>query len=189
MIRRPVISGDGQIDSCGDDKLVPPRWYLVQTKPAGEETARMNLERQAYRVYYPRVQQHKLHRGRWRERISALFPRYLFLQLSPQQSLAPVRSTLGVADAVRFGSEYATVPEAIVNGLIERADPETGLHHVKRSLFTVGATVRVIAGAFAGLEGIFECETGQDRVTVLLGLLGREIAVTVPTGFVVPGYA
>jgi len=161
------------------------RWYLVLTKPASEETARMNLERQGYRVYFPRLQQRKLYRGRWIERISALFPRYLFLQLNiGQQSLGPVRSTLGVADAVRFGAEYAIVPAQVVDGLIERADPDSGLHHLKLPLFTPGAAVRVIAGAFAGLEGIFERDNGTDRVVVLFKLLGREAPVSVPAGFV-----
>jgi transcriptional antiterminator RfaH len=166
------------------------RWYLILTKPSGEETAKVNLERQGYRTYFPRLQQRKLYRGRWVERISALFPRYLFLQLDTgRQSLAPVRSTLGVAATVRFGSEYAIVPATVVDGLIQRADPESGLHELKRPLFEPGAAVRIMSGAFAGLEGIFEREIGEDRVVVLFKLLGREASVRLPAGFVVPAYA
>lgn len=163
------------------------RWYLIFTKPSGEETARLNLERQGYRVYFPRTQQRRLHRGRWIERISALFPRYLFLQLNEfQQSLATVRSTQGVADAVRFGSEYAVVPEQVVAGLMLRADPESGLHACKRRLFEAGAAVRIVSGAFAGLDGIFEREAGTDRVLVLFGLLGREASVQIAAASVAP---
>lgn len=166
------------------------RWYLILTKPSGEDTARMNLERQGYRVYFPRLQRRRLYRGRWTERISALFPRYLFLQLNTgQQSLGPVRSTLGVADAVRFGSEYAVVPNYVVAGLIQRADPESGLHKLKHPLLAPGAAVRVIAGAFAGLEGIFEREIAADRVVVLFNLMGRDAPVRLPAGCIVPGCA
>lgn len=166
------------------------RWYLILTKPSGEETARVNLERQGFRVYFPRLQQRRLYRGRLMERISALFPRYLFLQLSMgQQSLAPVRSTSGVIDAVRFGSEYAVVPGTVVEGLQRRAHPESGLHELKRPLFEPGAPVQVIAGAFAGLEGIFEREIGADRVVVLFKLLGRDAPVRIPAGYIVPGCA
>ena len=173
------------------DSLQPLlRWYLILTKPSGEETARANLERQGYRTYFPRLRQRKLYRGRWVERISALFPRYLFLQLNTgQQSLGPVRSTLGVAAAVRFGSEYAIVPVTVVEGLMQRADPESGLHELKRPLFELGAAVRVMSGTFAGLEGIFEREIGEDRVVVLFKLLGRESPIRLPAGFVVPAYA
>lgn len=166
------------------------RWYLILTKPCSEEIARVNLERQGYRVYFPRLQQRRLYRGRWIERISALFPRYVFLQVNTgQQSLAPIRATLGVADAVRFGTEYAVVPGQVVDSLIRRGDPESGLHHLKRPLFEPGAPVKITAGAFAGLEGIFERETGEDRVIVLFDILGRIAPVRIPSGFVVPGCA
>ena len=164
------------------------RWYLILTKPSGEETARVNLERQGYRVYFPRLQHRRVHRGRLSERIAPLFPRYLFLQLHADQSLAPVRSTLGVADIVRFGFEYAVVAAQVVEGLMRRADPESGLHALKCALFERGAAVRVIAGAFAGLDGIFERESGPDRVVVLFKLLGREAPVRIPAGFVVSGH-
>src|SRR4030095_2041604 len=95
------------------------RWFLVLTRPASEQLAKTNLERQGYRVYYPRLLRPSLQRGRWVERVVSLFPRYLFLQLdAARQSLAPVRSTLGVANLVRFGSEARVVPDAIVDDLM-----------------------------------------------------------------------
>lgn len=166
-------------------------WLLILTKASAEQTATSNLERQGYRVYYPRLLRPELYRGKWRDRVVALFPRYLFLQVdSARQSVAPVRSTLGVAEVVRFGAECAVVPDAIVDGLIRRADPDSGLHRLKRGpVFERGAAIRVVAGAFEGLEGIFEREAGDDRVVVLLKLLGRETPVRVPSRFVLPGVA
>lgn len=169
---------------------LPQRWYLILTKPFAEELARVNLERQGYRVYFPRVLQRKSYRGRWQDKISALFPRYLFVQLdAASQVLAPVRSTFGVVDVVRFGTEYAIVSDQVIERLIQRADPQSGLHEIKRSLMKSGDVVRVIAGALAGLEGIFEREIGEDRVVVLFKLLGRESPVDVAADFVVPRYA
>ena len=80
------------------------RWYLIHTKPLGEGLAQTNLERQEYQVYLPRAMQPVRYNGHWRDRIVSLFPRYLFLRLNEgRQSLAPARSTLGVASVVRFG--------------------------------------------------------------------------------------
>ena len=164
------------------------RWFLILTKPAGENTAKANLERQGYRVYHPRLLSPALYRGRWIERIVSLFPRYLFIQLdAANQSLAPVHSTLGVASIVRFGAEATVVPGSVVDGLIHRADPQTGLHRLSRErIFEPGAAIRVIAGAFEGLEGIFERDGGNDRVVVLLKLLSQNTPVRVPSRFVVP---
>jgi len=126
--------------------------------------------------------------GRWRERITALFPRYLFVRLEEgRQSLSPVRSTVGVADVVRFGLRYAAVPDEVVCDLRGRADPQSGLHRLgRRSPFPCGSHVRIAAGPFDGLEGVFEREAGAERVVVLLNLLGQDAAVRIPAGFVVP---
>jgi transcriptional antiterminator RfaH len=166
------------------------RWFVARAKPSSEGAACLNLERQGYAVYYPRLQRRTVYRGRWIERILPLFPRYLFVRLdTSRQSLAPVRSTLGIADIVRFGSRPALVPDRIIAELRGRADAATGLHRLHTSALERGAAVRVIGGVFAGLDGIFEREVGEERVVVLLRLLGQETAVRIPSGCVCPGVA
>ena len=167
------------------------RWYLIHTKPSAEAAAQANLERQGFEVYFPRLRQPLRRRSHWIEAIVALFPRYLFLRLREgQQALGPVRSTIGVTNIVRFGANYAIVPDQVVNELRSRADPESGLHRLTRCPpFSRGAAVKVAIGPFSGLEGLFEREDGQDRVVVFLNVLGREAAVRLQSGFVVPQLA
>jgi transcriptional antiterminator RfaH len=167
------------------------RWFLVLTKPVGEALAQSNLERQGYRVYYPRLLRACRHRGRWVERVVALFPRYLFVQVEVgQQSLGPVRSTLGVSSLVRCGAQPTIVPDGLVDELVRREDPQSGLHRLAGGRgFARGAPVRVVGGSFDGVEGVFEREEGASRVVVLLRLLGREAPVQIPACFVVPGSA
>jgi transcriptional antiterminator RfaH len=164
------------------------RWFLVHTKPAGEGVARENLERQAFRVYYPRLVGPARVRGRWVERITPLFPRYLFLCLDVgRQTLAPVGSTKGVAGIVRFGAEYGVVPDAVVTALRARADPVSGLHRLRSpEPFTPGSRVRIVAGAFEGVEGILQRESSEERVIILLRVLGQQTPVRVPAAFVMP---
>jgi transcriptional antiterminator RfaH len=169
------------------------RWYLIHTKPSGESIARWNLERQGYEVYFPRLLQPvpRRGRGRCRDAIVPLFPRYLGLRLSEGlQSLAPVRSTLGVVNAVRFGSSCAVGPDQIIGDLRLREDPVSGLHRLNpNSRLTPGARVRITTGPFSGLEGVFERQAGPERVIVRLKVLGHDAPVRVPMGFVVPGLA
>jgi transcriptional antiterminator RfaH len=167
------------------------RWYVIYTKAASEAVAKVNLERQGYRVYLPRLLQPARNRGRWLERIVALFPRYLFVQLETgQQALGPVRSTVGVASVVRFGTDYAIVPDRVIEALGARADSQTGLHRLAGPRpFSPGTKVRVTAGAFDGLEGVFQRESAHERVIVLLEILGRGTPVRIPAGFVIPQVA
>jgi transcriptional antiterminator RfaH len=166
------------------------RWYLIHTKPKREAVAEVNLRRQGYQVYYPRLQRPTRIRGRWVDRVAALFPRYLFLRLAVgDQAIGPVRSTVGVATIVRFGTEYTVVPDGVVESLRERADAETGLHRLHGGKpFELGSRVRVVAGVFEGLAGVFQRESGVERVMVLLGLLGRDTLVQLPAAFVLPQF-
>lgn len=164
------------------------RWYLIHTKPAGEWLAQANLERQGYEVYLPRLVESVRRGARRFERIMALFPRYLFLRLNEgQQSLAPVRSSVGVFNVVKFGARYAIVANELINELRSRADPVTGLHRMaSEPQLAPGTLVSLTVGPFDGLEGIFLRRAGADRVVVLLKLLGQEAAVRLPVDFVLP---
>ncbi len=167
------------------------RWYLVHTKPAGEAVAQVHLERQGYEIYLPRLAQPVRRGGCWRERIVPLFPRYLFLRLKEGcQALGPVRSTVGVTNVVRFGSNYAVVPDQVIHGLQARADSETGLHRLNLASMPVpGMTVRIANGPLDGLEGMFERKAGADRVVVLLNLLGQDARVCVSIHSIEPSFA
>lgn len=162
------------------------RWYLIYTKPSGESVACDNLTRQGYCVYFPRLRQPERRRGQWSYRVSPLFSRYLFVQLNEgSQSLAPVRSTLGVACVVRFGQRYASVPDRVVQDLQSQADPASGLHRLVRPVGTrAGASVKVRVGLFEGIEGIFEREDGRERSVVLLTMLGYQAQLHVPSPLV-----
>jgi transcriptional antiterminator RfaH len=164
------------------------RWYLVHAKPGCESIAQLNLERQDYEVYFPRLVQRTHVRGHWRERVVALFPRYLFVRVNEtRHHLGPARGTVGVSSIVRFGDDYAVVPEHVVQELRARADPDSGLHRISHDVsLRRGMPVVLTGPPFDGLEAIFEDRAGTDRVVVLLNLLGREARVHVPSDRLMP---
>jgi transcriptional antiterminator RfaH len=165
-------------------------WYLVHTKPGRDELAVANLRRQGYEVCHPRLLRPTRIRGRWVERVTSLFPRYLFLRLAVgRQAMGPVRSTLGVANIVRFGNDYTIVPDLVIENLLRQSDPTTGLHRLQgRGVIEPGSNMRIVAGVFDGLEGVFQRESGDERVVLLLRLLGRDTLVQLPAAFVLPQY-
>ena len=101
-------------------------WYAVQTKPRQERVAEDNLARQDYTTYLPRLKTSKHRRGQWVDVVEPLFPRYLFIHVDPDEhSIAPVRSTLGVANLVRFGHRLKPVPTRVIDYLKQHEDPAT----------------------------------------------------------------
>jgi transcriptional antiterminator RfaH len=151
-------------------------WYLIHSKPRQEKVALENLERQGYPCYLPVLRLEKLRRGALVVLDEPLFSRYLFVQLdtdSSARSWTPIHSTRGVSRLVRFGVEPARVDDALVAYLRQQQAQE-----VKR-LFEPGQRVKVIEGAFAGVEGVFQIDDGQARAMVLIELLSRQVRLPV----------
>ncbi len=161
-------------------------WYAVMCKPRQEALAETNLVNQGYRVYLPRLATQSRRAGKWVDTVEPLFPRYLFVSPKDErQSLAPVRSTLGVTDLVKFGSQPATIPDDAVASLRAQHDTATGACASKR-IFMPAAPVKFHSGPFAGLDGVFAAETADARVFVLLEFLGKLNKVKVSRDWLVP---
>ena len=154
-------------------------WLLVATKPRSESLARLNLERQGYRVCLPQLSLRKRRHGRWQQIMEPMFPGYVFVGIVlGEQELATIRSTQGCREPVRFGGRFTPIPDAVVRDFLD-AD-ETPVEH--KPTFRSGQQVRIEGGAFAGLEAVFEKSRGADRVQVLLSVLGSLRSVTIGEG-------
>jgi transcriptional antiterminator RfaH len=108
-----------------------------------------------------------------------LFPRYLFIQLGQGESAkswSPIRSTKGVSRLVSFGTEPAKVDARLVE-LLQAREPSVAGQPVR--LFYPGERVRVTAGPFAGIEGIYQMAEGERRVIVLIELLSKMVTVRI----------
>lgn len=157
-------------------------WYLVYTKPRQETLAQENLARQGYGVYLPKVRIMRRRRGKQEAVVEPLFPRYLFIQLDTQtDNWGPIRSTYGVASLVRFGAEPAQVPDAFVAQLKSQEGQE-GLHEWAEPKMKAGDRVRVAEGPLKGIEGILLARSGQERVMLLLEMLGKEVCAHLEMG-------
>ena len=160
-------------------------WYAVYTKACRESLAEEHLRRQGYEVYYPRIRELCRRRGRWELAIKPLFPRYLFVSVDRDDgSLAPVRSTRGVIDLVRFAGVPKILPHELIASIKAGEALGEGVH-LGRSCLRAGDQVEIVEGPFAGLQGLLEAESGEERVIILLRLLGRDTRVAVERDVIV----
>lgn len=154
-------------------------WYAVQTKPRREDEAALNLRRQAFEAYLPRIKLSRRRKGKWTEIVEPLFPRYLFIHVDLEKTnIAPVRSTIGVTQLVRFGDHLQPIPDEVIYYLISKEDPDAGYHLKKEKTLEVGDLVEVMEGAFQGLVAIYQQASGEARAIVLLNCLGGQSRVT-----------
>lgn len=155
-------------------------WYVAKTRPAAEVKAQIQLERQGFKVYLPRYLRRVSHARRisWQPR--PLFPSYLFVTMSPeQQRWRAINSTIGVSHLICDERGPVQVPPGIVEDL-QQGEDERGLVLTGRKVpFEKGAEVQVMSGPFADHTGRFECATDDERVVILLDLLGRQVRTKV----------
>jgi len=156
-------------------------WYLVMAKPKQDEIAEWNLQQQNYEVYRPKIWLRKKRRGAFVSVEESLFPRYLFVHLCDEnQNWSPIRSTKGVLQIVRFGLQPARVDDALIESI--RARESIATQHIEEAnRLKKGQKVKVQeAGAFYGIEGLFQCYDADQRVIILMNLLGSQQPISLP---------
>jgi transcriptional antiterminator RfaH len=162
-------------------------WYVVQTHTNSEAKAAEHLRRQGYEVYLPQMRRWRSH-ARRRELVARpLFPRYLFVNFDPEHARwRSILSTLGVASMICHGEKPSHVPEGVVEE-IRQAERGGWFDDVGRvSRLKIGDTVRIACGPFADLVGQLQSLTSDDRVRVLLDILGRRVMTIVKLKEVAP---
>ncbi len=153
-------------------------WFLAQLKPNCGRIAECNLHRQGFRTFFPMEDSTKRVRGKFISAPRPLFPGYIFVAFNPSAGLwRTIRSTNGITRLVSFGTEPAPVPLDIVSQLMLRCDASGKLLPPK--LLKPGDEVRLTSGPFADFVGTIEAIAPEQRVWVLMEIMGGQTRVAV----------
>ena len=146
-------------------------WYLIKTKPRQEKIAKQNLKNQGYGSFCPIV--------KINNRLVVLFPGYLFVQLNEKtQNWSPINSTKGVSYFVKFGLNFAKVPTSVIE-FIKTNQHITAEKFKDLKKFKPGDKVQISDGAFKNWMAIFKCYKSDERVILLMNLLGQEQSLSI----------
>lgn len=176
-----LIDSDQMKQDCEASDL-SKRWHLVHLRPNAEDIARRNLLRQGVTVFCPfeeitvrKKNQHN--RGR-----RTLFPGYLFVSFDPHSiRWGSINSTLGVNRLVSFRENIpAQVPYALISGIMSRCDPTGKLLPI--TSIEKGLSVVVRRGPFVDFIGHLDDIASDQRVWVLLNILGKSTRVSLNPG-------
>src|SRR5580658_908488 len=148
-------------------------WYLIRTKTGAERTAHEQLQHVVERALLPLAKTQIRQRDRTFQRISPIFPCYLFAFFSLGHSARQIRYTPGVRHIVQFGERAATVPVWVIDELISRC--AEGPVDLSKPRLSIGTPVRVVGGPFHNFDAVFDgyC-SGLERVAVLLSVMNAE---------------
>jgi len=147
------------------------KWYLLKTKPRQEKTAIINLENQEYCSYCPIVTINS--------KSVVLFPGYIFIYLDKKsENWSPIRSTKGISNFVRFGLNFAQVPDSVVD-FIKTNQIITSDKIKKINEFKKGDKVQITDGALKNCIAIFKSFKSDERVLLLMNLLGQQQVINI----------
>ena len=159
------------------------KWYLIHSKPRQEARAHEHLQNQDFVVYLPLLKTYQLKKGQQEQVVKPLFPRYLFISLDETTSAwHKIHSTRGVSGLVQFAGLPAAAPEFLVAQLQEQEDPEGVIGNTKDNpdIFKAGELVTIVDGSFKGWEAIVKEQDGDQRVKLLIDMLGKQQTIKLP---------
>jgi transcriptional antiterminator RfaH len=155
------------------------RWYVVRSHPHHEVRAAHHLRAQNFTVYLPCYRRRRRHARRVEVVRAPLFPRYLFVQMDIERcQWRSINGTIGVHYLLSDNEHPIPVSDATIESIRTRENDD-GLVVVSPAGLRQGQHVRIIEGPFADYSGIFDSASDDDRVALLLDLLGRQVRIKI----------
>ena len=159
----------------------PNNWFAVQLRPNMRLIAERNLTRQGFASFAPTRLETLRRRGRLKTEARPLFPGYIFVQFDPQTARwQAINATQGVSRLITDGRlNPSPMPADFISDLLARCDPN-GLLQSPEHLGS-GDRVRILTGPFAGLVSRIDQMDQQERLHLLIQIMGRQVRATLPT--------
>lgn len=160
------------------------RWFVVQTQANKELFALCNLNRQGLLAWNPSIRKSVRSGRRIQMKSKPLFPGYIFVELDLNVARwRAIDSTFGVLRVVKIAGRPAPLPSGFVETLRALSDDEG--HVAFREDLSAGDNVRIMGGAFDDMVGQVVRLPSDERVTLLISMIGRQVATTLPRAQVV----
>ena len=92
-------------------------WIVVQTKSKCEQKANLNLERQGFVTYFPKLLKKVKRKNLLTETSKPLFPGYIFVNLKKNQNWVKINYTYGVVKVLQFNQKICLLPIEFIKNL------------------------------------------------------------------------
>jgi transcriptional antiterminator NusG len=169
------------------------KWYVVNTYSGHENKVRTTMERRIDsfglgrhfgQISIPTESVIEIKDGKKVPTVQRQFPGYILVNMDMNDDTwRLVRQTPGVTQIVGAGDTPTPLSRAEVERLLRPGEVEAR-EKVKTTIdYSVGETVKVIAGPLADFTGVIsEINVDQSRLKVLVSIFGRETPVELSFG-------
>ena len=147
-------------------------WFILQFKSNAHHQANKNLNQQGFETFLPLHDTTSRNASRFINAKRPLFPGYMFITFDRADSKwHKINNTYGVSRLVTFNSSLRSIPDIFVTNLMKRCDLSGNLLPIKK--LKKGDQVKLIKGPFVNLAATIEKYEDDQRIWVLMDLMGR----------------
>ena len=153
-------------------------WIVAKNKPNQDKTALINLERQNFEFLQPQFKTISRVRNQFKEIIKPVFPGYIFIAINlEEKNWHKINNTRGISHIIVFGNEIPLIHYKLIEELKHRFslnnDPKAA------DPFEVGINAEITSGPFAQLIGEIDEIDADQRIWILLDILGTQTRVSI----------
>ena len=155
-------------------------WFILQFKSNSHHLAAKNLNQQGFETFLPLQDTTSRNASRFINANRPLFPGYMFITFDRTESKwHKINNTYGVSRLLTFNSTLKSIPATFINNLMERYDSSGKLLPIKK--LKKGGQVKISKGPFANFIATIEKHEDDQRVWVLMNLMGRKTKIQTPS--------
>ena len=159
----------------GDSPQVSEQqWYALYTCARHEKRVAQQIEGRRLSCFLPLYRSVRRWKDRRKELELALFPGYVFVQMSLANKLR-VLEVPGVVRLVSFNGQPAALPAEEIEALRNRISGSAKVE--PHPYLRAGRKVRVRSGPFQGLEGVIVRRKDRCRLIFSIDLIQRSLAI------------
>ena len=153
-------------------------WIVARTKSNQDKVALINLERQNFDFFQPTFKTLSRRQNKFKEIIKPVFPGYIFVTINlEEKNWHKINNTMGISSIIVFGNEIPL----ICCELIEELKYRFSLNNTPKAAdpFEIGMNAEITNGPFAQLIGKIEEIDADQRIWILLDILGTQTRVSI----------
>ena len=155
-------------------------WFVTQFKPNSHYQATKNLKRQGFNTFLPLHEVTLRNASRFVKSTKPLFPGYMFVSFDKTENKwHKIKNTYGVSRLITFNSSLKSIPFTFVDNLMKRYDSSGKLIPIVE--MKKGDQVTILKGPFANFIATVEKYEAEQRIWVLMDLMGRKTKIQATT--------
>jgi len=160
-------------------------WFILQFKANSHHQAMKNLKQQGFETFLPLHDSTSRKASRFINTTRPLFQGYMFITFDRAETKwYKINNTYGVSRLVTFNTILKSIPTTFIDNLMNRCDLSGKLLPVKK--LKKGDQVKLLKGPFAKFIATIETYEDDQRIWVLMDLMGRKSKILAPSDSLQP---